>query len=170
MARNLIKSIFLLVLSLVTVGLLSFCLISDMWIKINTVTVEQVRQKFENDYLIFTGEQQQQRKPTSSTPEIDSRIVSKLDKQKTLLLKNTVTGGAATVHRTTPTSTKMTITTTTTIKSAITSTQASEHDYEEADYDYQNGEDHQNSVNNINNHKSRRNLKTRSLNKGLHLI
>lgn len=57
-SRNLFKSLFLLIITLVTIGLLTFCLVSDWWIQVNEKKLEEIQLKFENDYTRFNGQQQ----------------------------------------------------------------------------------------------------------------
>lgn len=49
-SRNLFKSLFLLAITLITIGLLSFCLVSDWWIKINQAKLEAIQTEYTSFY------------------------------------------------------------------------------------------------------------------------
>ena len=55
MGKNAFKVICLLVPALCSVGLLSFCLISDLWLGMNQVKVNAAAARYQSDYASYSG-------------------------------------------------------------------------------------------------------------------
>lgn len=53
--QNLFKTIFLILVTLTTIGLLSFCLISGWWIKIDEKKLQETWIRYQEDYATFNG-------------------------------------------------------------------------------------------------------------------
>lgn len=104
MARHVAKITLLLVSGLITACLLSFMLISDHWIEINTQKLTEIEAKFEENYQVYTG--QRLAKPLDIKTATEPAV--KLNKQ---LVKATT---ATTTTSTTTQSMRVVITTTTT--------------------------------------------------------
>ncbi len=54
MKSNLIKTLFLFIITLITTGLLVFCLVSNWWIKINDANLENIQKKYQQEYSLFS--------------------------------------------------------------------------------------------------------------------
>lgn len=52
-SKNLIKNLFLLLVTLISIGLLTFCLASNCWLKINETKLKATQSDFESAYLAF---------------------------------------------------------------------------------------------------------------------
>jgi hypothetical protein len=76
MARNLIKTLFLLMITLITTGLLVFCLASNWWIKINEASLEQVQAKHQREYSAFSDNLRLDEKMTSVLKESKQTLTS----------------------------------------------------------------------------------------------
>jgi len=110
MARNLIKTLFLLVITLITTGLLVFCLASNWWIKINEASLEQVQAKHQREYSAF-----------SDNLRSDEKMTSVLKESKQILTSTTTAAPATTsASSTTP---------------AVSKTKTTTDDYDYGTYD-----------------------------------
>ena len=100
MARHVVKIAFMLLSGLIIASLLSFMLISDQWIKINTEKLNDLEKKLETDFQLFTGPTVDQVKQTTTAqPNLISANV-KLNR-----LTKTTTTLTTTVKTTTQTTT-----------------------------------------------------------------
>jgi len=89
MAQNLFKTLFLLVLTVATLVLLGFSLLSDLWIRVDIVRLEQAKQKSENEYLVFSGETVATR-GTARNKSVQGNVVS-FKKTPVEIVKTTTT-------------------------------------------------------------------------------
>lgn len=107
MARHVVKITLLLISGLITAGLLSFMLLSDNWITVNTQKLNEIETKFEENFQVYTGHKviKAQDLKTVTEPAV------KLNKQ--VVVKSTTSPSTST---TTTTTTKLAVTTTITNK------------------------------------------------------
>ena len=101
MAQNLFKTLFLLTLTVATLVLLGFSLLSDLWIRVDTVRLEQAKLKSENEYLVFSGETVAPRVAVRNK-SVQGNVVS-FKKAPIELIKTTTTTTTTTIK---PTSTE----------------------------------------------------------------
>lgn len=82
---NLYKSIFLLIITLTTIGLLTFCLVSDWWIRVDSNRLKTVQSHYQKEYDIFNGneviDQAETRlnKDVYDTNKADDQLLSELE-------------------------------------------------------------------------------------------
>ena len=88
-SKNLLKSLFLLVVTLISIGLLTFCLVSDWWLKVNEAKLKATQNEFERAYLAFN-----QQNP-SVLGKADIQVKSQLDSKLEELPKQVLDDGSS---------------------------------------------------------------------------
>lgn len=104
-SANLFKSLFLVVTTFTTIGLLTFCLVSDWWIQVDPVKLKSIQTQYQRDYDLFSSNQAADERKSSIGTHLNKDIFSINENDHRILPEPSVTTTTATTTATNPTDT-----------------------------------------------------------------